>query len=1058
MVAAVQADDAFSRNFGSLRIRALQSNIEQQRPEPKPRRQNEEKGDVGDDTTTSKLTSSQRRIAHLRKLRQWRKKRHNTVISQIRTCASGVQVSLSQIEARANLEDMAFARRLQQQSQTASRRLQELLFECAGEIEKVRLRATLHSASSIPVFQANFAALERERAWTDILSRMNEDCLGAVVVSSLSSIGDDASLFATIRESIEPPLPASIRSSSHRTSDGNGNRCTAVDSGSSTNKARVLLVARVEYSTVRERSRAADGSICVAARPQSSNTRSNSNNSSSSGSRASSNSSNTVSKLSASTNIHSSSSSPSTADINILRCAVGSDAAKAVLGTLSRRAGIHVPTSRAHSHKGGGTFTSSSIATANNTVAKRGGPGPSVTSQYTRRQHSETTRLPTLPACKLLSARLLEWMVPYFCPADVVKHSSKPLLASLRVFYCVESRAQECVSLASSGSTTAKAAASRARETSLWNVSGNTHKGDPAVRTSAKVACKVARLLESIYCSEFPATTSPLVQEKQLGGTQSQRSWNKTEKLGKSFMLSDLTGSHRTLPTYAKALRHIQATCDSCLSSSQGTATKTRSKKRGTSSSSGDEPCSCVLASQRLIHFPDILIASPFQSETSATTAAIHHDRTQTRNGSLHFAPATVATLLESTQLSTRHNSRTPTESTAVDVAGGCALTDTDAVALSNNYGIDLKQDGIVRRLYVLVDTNTNTNTSSRKAQSPCVLIPLPAAAVDELIHAYILRSNVTVVRGQASQTPISSLREKRASQQQQQQLYQGHTGGHTSAPTQSGGTGQGGNSLTTPVDAVWLWPKVAHALKRAALRSNSGGNGDEETLDDGHRFGLALISGSFNEDTNETQSGGGGASEYLVAFETVGTKQIADNTSSENNKVSSAQQVPASRIQHHQQRQGLNHKDGPDQTSSLENDSQRVEWAQDGPGPLCAWRSCLSDADSLKHVAVDTNVVLAYAVCSHHGAVIERLVSMTGGLQEIKRHLGHSTGPVITGTTNTKRLTKKQQLRLQQQRQQSERDVFGLGSDRTLKGIISTSSLAHELQTHKVSCCVVDV
>jgi uncharacterized protein YifE (UPF0438 family) len=68
-----------------------------------------------------------------------------------------------------------FHRRLEQQRTNADRRLQELLFECLGEYEKARLRATRRSEHLSSMVDEQLQACAQSMLWSHFLARLEEE-------------------------------------------------------------------------------------------------------------------------------------------------------------------------------------------------------------------------------------------------------------------------------------------------------------------------------------------------------------------------------------------------------------------------------------------------------------------------------------------------------------------------------------------------------------------------------------------------------------------------------------------------------------------------------------------------------------------------------------------------------------------------------------------------------------------------------------------------------------------------------------------------------------------
>ena len=77
--------------------------------------------------------------------------------------------------SRSTLAHLLYERKCRVQSSVANRRLQELLFECLGEIEKACLRSTLLAETLCENVVAQKTQIEKSTVWKEFLMRAEED-------------------------------------------------------------------------------------------------------------------------------------------------------------------------------------------------------------------------------------------------------------------------------------------------------------------------------------------------------------------------------------------------------------------------------------------------------------------------------------------------------------------------------------------------------------------------------------------------------------------------------------------------------------------------------------------------------------------------------------------------------------------------------------------------------------------------------------------------------------------------------------------------------------------
>ena len=91
--------------------------------------------------------------------------------------------------AGARMRGLLYARRIRHQAETASRRLQELLFECYGEIEKACRRSALCTTAHRYDSDARMCAAAATLRWRIFLRRLEADSLGALRLHDLDIVG-----------------------------------------------------------------------------------------------------------------------------------------------------------------------------------------------------------------------------------------------------------------------------------------------------------------------------------------------------------------------------------------------------------------------------------------------------------------------------------------------------------------------------------------------------------------------------------------------------------------------------------------------------------------------------------------------------------------------------------------------------------------------------------------------------------------------------------------------------------------------------------------------------
>ena len=156
-------------------------------------------------STDDRMTRVRHRWETCRRLREARIAR---LRSRRRRFEDGIAVTVS----GARMRGLLYARRIRHQGETASRRLQELLFECYGEIEKACRRsarcATAHRSDSDARMRVAAATLR----WRVFLNRLEADSLGAFRLHDLDVAGEaDGGGLISVRKPGEASWPVPTR-------------------------------------------------------------------------------------------------------------------------------------------------------------------------------------------------------------------------------------------------------------------------------------------------------------------------------------------------------------------------------------------------------------------------------------------------------------------------------------------------------------------------------------------------------------------------------------------------------------------------------------------------------------------------------------------------------------------------------------------------------------------------------------------------------------------------------------------------------------------------------
>ena len=138
-----------------------------------PERALEDTLDVIRRTADDQLSLLARRHA----LHQWKLDRAKSQTTNLdQRFADGVRARV----ASTRLQTLMHRRRLEEKFSVATRRLQELLFECLGEIEKA-CRRSVHMASRLcQNIDSNLQGAMERHQWLQFLLRVDSDCLGAL--------------------------------------------------------------------------------------------------------------------------------------------------------------------------------------------------------------------------------------------------------------------------------------------------------------------------------------------------------------------------------------------------------------------------------------------------------------------------------------------------------------------------------------------------------------------------------------------------------------------------------------------------------------------------------------------------------------------------------------------------------------------------------------------------------------------------------------------------------------------------------------------------------------
>ena len=138
-----------------------------------PERALEDTLDVIRRTADDQLSLLARRHA----LHQWKLDRAKSQTTNLdQRFADGVRARV----ASTRLQTLMHRRRLEEKFSVTTRRLQELLFECLGEIEKA-CRRSVHMASRLcQNIDSNLQGAMERHQWLQFLLRVDSDCLGAL--------------------------------------------------------------------------------------------------------------------------------------------------------------------------------------------------------------------------------------------------------------------------------------------------------------------------------------------------------------------------------------------------------------------------------------------------------------------------------------------------------------------------------------------------------------------------------------------------------------------------------------------------------------------------------------------------------------------------------------------------------------------------------------------------------------------------------------------------------------------------------------------------------------
>ena len=130
---------------------------------------------LGRSLAAQSLASSERTITEIRRQRDFLKERHSSTIAALEFRAHRAHSRIQMAQATVELRDTIFHRRLEHQRDNANRRLQELMFECLGEYEKARLRASRRSQHLSSIVDNQLQACTQTMLWSHFLLRLEEE-------------------------------------------------------------------------------------------------------------------------------------------------------------------------------------------------------------------------------------------------------------------------------------------------------------------------------------------------------------------------------------------------------------------------------------------------------------------------------------------------------------------------------------------------------------------------------------------------------------------------------------------------------------------------------------------------------------------------------------------------------------------------------------------------------------------------------------------------------------------------------------------------------------------
>ena len=133
---------------------------------------------------------ARRTLSEIRSQREFHRDRRLTRIAALQLKRSKLQGVLSRTKALIDLRDSLYLRRLEQQRESAERRLQELLFECLGEYEKARLRALRRSQYLGASVDSQLDDCVSTMHWAQFLVRAEDEVQGSLVLQNIDPTKD----------------------------------------------------------------------------------------------------------------------------------------------------------------------------------------------------------------------------------------------------------------------------------------------------------------------------------------------------------------------------------------------------------------------------------------------------------------------------------------------------------------------------------------------------------------------------------------------------------------------------------------------------------------------------------------------------------------------------------------------------------------------------------------------------------------------------------------------------------------------------------------------------